>query len=255
MRGWQTTALPLPSREGRGPRSSGSQGDRQTVSRRVARSARRSPGSGPSRWSDSEEPLQAAPVEPRDHLIIDRDDGDGHPARLRDQLLPRYRVLGDVLGDKGNPLRRKKLFRRMTGLSGRRPVDCDVPARHDLSLLRRPPKTRSPSLKASDTRVPAPATSGFAARHARRCSSDRKKLSVVQSEVEARRSPSPCLPTQTMTPSASSPEPAWSTQSSNGSPQWWQRDRMRTQHWRDAQGVDCTARRPLFDQLGRGSDL
>jgi len=105
----------------------------------------------------------------------------------------------------------------MTGLSGRRPVDRDLAARHGLSLLRSPPKTRSPSVKASDTRVPAP-----------RCSSDRKKLSVVQSEVEACRSPSPCLPTQTMTASASSPEPAGSTPSSNGSPQWWQRDRLRT---------------------------
>jgi transposase len=74
----------------------------------------------------------------------------------------------------------------------------------------------------------APATSGCASRHACMCSSDRKKLSVVQCEIEARRSPSPCLPTQTITPSPSSPAPAWSTPSSNASPQWWQRDRMRT---------------------------
>ena len=67
---------------------------------------------------------------------------------------------------------------------------------------------RSPSLNASDTVVPAPATSGFAARHALRCSSDRKKLSVVQSEVEIRRSPPLCFPTQTMTPAASGSGPA-----------------------------------------------
>ena len=94
-----------------------------------------------------------------------------------------------------------------------------MPARHGLSLVRSPPKTRAPSLNASDASVPAPATSGFASRHARMCSSDRKKLSVVQSEVEARRSPTPCLPTQTTTSSPSSPEPAGSTPSSNGSPQ------------------------------------
>ena len=47
----------------------------------------------------------------------------------------------------------------------------------------------APSLNASLTTIPAPGMSGFASRHARRCSSDRKKLSVVQSESQARRSP------------------------------------------------------------------
>jgi hypothetical protein len=43
---------------------------------------------------------------------------------------------------------------------------------------------RSASVNASDTGVPAPPTSGFVARHARKCSSDRKNFRVVQSEVE-----------------------------------------------------------------------
>jgi hypothetical protein len=41
---------------------------------------------------------------------------------------------------------------------------------------------RSPSLKPSTTEAPAPSAPGFASRHARKCSSDRKKLIVVQSE-------------------------------------------------------------------------
>ena len=77
---------------------------------------------------------------------------------------------------------------------------------------------RSPSLNASAAVVPAPAISGFAARHALRCSSDRKKLRVVQSDVQARRSPSSRLPTQTMT-SVASNGPVGSAASSSGSPQ------------------------------------
>ena len=77
---------------------------------------------------------------------------------------------------------------------------------------------RSPSLNASAAVVPAPATPGFTARHALRCSSDRKKLSVVQSDVQARRFPSWRLPTQTITSPASS-GPVASAASSRGSPQ------------------------------------
>jgi hypothetical protein len=61
----------------------------------------------------------------------------------------------------------------------------------------------SPSLKASSTVMPAPGISEFTSRHACRWSSDRKKLSVVQSESQARRSPSTRFPTHTMIPSAS----------------------------------------------------
>src|SRR5436309_9238729 len=50
------------------------------------------------------------------------------------------------------------------------------------SPVSRPPKMRSPSLKPSATVAPAPSVAGFASRHALRCSSDRKKLIVVQSE-------------------------------------------------------------------------
>ncbi len=81
-----------------------------------------------------------------------------------------------------------------------------------------PPKIRFASLNASTAVAPAPAVSGFAARHALRCSSDRKKLSVVQSDVHTRRSPSPRLPTQTMTSPAPT-GPVASAARSSGSPQ------------------------------------
>ena len=71
----------------------------------------------------------------------------------------------------------------------------------------------APSSNASVTTIAAPATSGLEARHARKCSSDRKKLRVVQSPSQARRSSAGC-PTQTMTPSASGAGPAGSTDSS-----------------------------------------
>jgi hypothetical protein len=76
----------------------------------------------------------------------------------------------------------------------------------------------SPSLNASAIVIPAPATSGFSSRHARRCSSDRKKLSVVQSESHARRS-SARLPTQTIIPAASGSGPDGDTDSASGAAQ------------------------------------
>ena len=74
----------------------------------------------------------------------------------------------------------------------------------------------SPSLNASSMVMPAPSTSAFASRHTLRCSSDRKKLRVVQSESHARRSSSTRFPTQTMSPLASGPGPDGSTHSSIG---------------------------------------
>jgi len=76
----------------------------------------------------------------------------------------------------------------------------------------------SPSLKASAIVMPAPATSGLPSRHARRCSSDRKKFSVVQSESHARRS-SARFPTQTMIPDVAGPGPAGDTDSVSGAAQ------------------------------------
>jgi len=86
----------------------------------------------------------------------------------------------------------------------------------------------APSVNASLRTIPAPGISGFAARQARRCSSDRKKLRVVQSASQARRSSSARLPTQTMTPSASGSGPDGPTDSAIGSAQWWHCERMRT---------------------------
>ena len=77
----------------------------------------------------------------------------------------------------------------------------------------------SPSLNASSMVMPAPATFGLPSRHARMYSSDRKKLSVVQSESHARRPSSTRFPTHTMTPAASRPGPDGSTDSSRAAPQ------------------------------------
>ena len=97
--------------------------------------------------------------------------------------------------------------------------DGDLLIRHAFWPLRSPPKTRSPSLKASDTGVPAPSSVGLASHHALRCSSDRKKLSVVQVELQARCSPSHRFPAQTMTPSEPGPVPNGLADNSIGSPQ------------------------------------
>ena len=127
-----------------------------------------------------EEPLETAPVETYDHLAVHRDHRNGHPAGLGGQLVASSRILRHILRREDNPARRKELFRRVTGLSGRRPVDRDLTIRHVQAPTRRPPKTRAPSLKPSPTVVPAPSVAGFASRHSLRCSSDRKKLMVVQ---------------------------------------------------------------------------
>jgi hypothetical protein len=87
---------------------------------------------------------------------------------------------------------------------------------------------RRPSLNASTTVAPAPGTPGFAARHARRCSSDRKKFSVVQSDVASRHWPSARLPTHTMTSSDPGPTPSGPTPSARGAPQWWQSETIWT---------------------------
>jgi hypothetical protein len=75
---------------------------------------------------------------------------------------------------------------------------------------------RRASLNASTTVAPAPAASGLASRHALRCSSDRKKLSAVQSEVAIRRWPAARFSIQTMTPSASGPGPSGRAENSRG---------------------------------------
>jgi hypothetical protein len=80
---------------------------------------------------------------------------------------------------------------------------------------------RVPSLNASATVAPAPGTSGFATRHALRCSSDRKKFSVVQSDVATRRWSGERVPTHTMAASDSRPAPSGPASSVKGVWQWW----------------------------------
>ena len=176
--------------------------------------------------SQAQEALQAAPVEARNDLVVDHHDGDGHPPGLRHQLCSRPLILGDVLGGERDPVRRKKLFRRVAGLSGRGPVHRDLMRRHRRHscggrrlMSRSSPKMCWPSLKASMTGVPAPTISGCVAYQARRCSSDRKKLRVVQRNVQRRPASSPCWPTQTMSSAAVGSGPVASAEKISGSPQ------------------------------------
>ena len=67
--------------------------------------------------------LQPAAIETDDDLIVDGDDRNSHPSCAGDQLLASLRIVGDVLGCELDAVRRKKLFRRVTGLSRRGPVD------------------------------------------------------------------------------------------------------------------------------------
>ena len=114
--------------------------------------------------------------------------------------------------------------------------DCQVVDQYTVMLrfaisyspVSRPPKMRSPSLKPSATVAPAPSAVGFAFRHALRCSSDRKKLIVVQSESATLHRSSVRFPSHSMTPSASGPGPSGETENSTGIVQWWQRDRIST---------------------------
>jgi hypothetical protein len=78
---------------------------------------------------------------------------------------------------------------------------------------------RSPSLKPSSTVVPAPSAAGFASRHARRWSSDRKKLMVVQYLSASRQLSSTRVPIHSMTPLAPGPGPSGEAANSTGS---WQ---------------------------------
>ena len=80
--------------------------------------------------SKSQKPLEPTPVEPDDDIVIHQDHRHRHPSCSGDQLLARFRVLCDVLRRERNPMRRKKLFRRVAGLSGRGPVDRDLSIRH-----------------------------------------------------------------------------------------------------------------------------
>src|SRR5713101_1585479 len=52
------------------------------------------------------------------NLVVYRDDRDGHPPGPRDQLCAGHRIVRDVLRRKINAVGRKKLFRRVTRLSG-----------------------------------------------------------------------------------------------------------------------------------------
>lgn len=87
------------------------------------------------------------------------------------------------------------------------------------SPLRRPPKIQVASLNPSTTVVPPPWSVGFASRHALRCSSDRKKLMVVQSESATLHRSSTRFPIQSMIPSASRPGLCGVAENSRGEPQ------------------------------------
>jgi hypothetical protein len=78
---------------------------------------------------------------------------------------------------------------------------------------------RRPSVNASPSVTPAPAALWWPCHHARRCSSDRKKLSLVQSTVHARPSSGPDRVTHTMRSRASGPGPSGPTANPSGASQ------------------------------------
>ena len=168
--------------------------------------------------SESEQALKLAPVEPHDDLVVHGDDGHRHPSRLRDELGAGCLIIRDVLRRERHAFLRKKLFRRVTRLSGRGPVDRYQPVAHRHAFPIKPPKIRRARLNASPTVAPEPAAPGFAARHARKSSSDRKKFSCVQSDVAIRRWSSRRASTHTMSPSASGPGLSGVTENAIGSP-------------------------------------
>ncbi len=85
--------------------------------------------------------------------------------------------------------------------------------------LKSPPKTRRAILNASVTVAPAPSAAGFDSRHALRWSSDRKKLSIVQSEFTTRPRFAACFSNHTITPSASGPGASGETEKFRGASQ------------------------------------
>src|SRR3989442_6843330 len=87
------------------------------------------------RVSHPEQALKPPTVESHHDLLPYDDHGHRHPAGLRDQLLSCRGILSDVLGGELYPVRRKKLFRRMTRLSGRGPVDRHLSFRHFVTHL------------------------------------------------------------------------------------------------------------------------
>ena len=78
---------------------------------------------------------------------------------------------------------------------------------------------RRPRMKASPRRMPAPGSPSCSRHHPRSASSDRKKLSRVQSPVQARSSSGPDRVTQTMSPAASE-GPSGPTGNRSGAPVW-----------------------------------
>src|SRR6266436_1276149 len=198
-RALRTSAWHPHERGGHGPRSSGTPPGFRAWYRAAVRSPRHSRGSGRRAPSYAEQSLETAAVEADDHLVIHRDDWHRHSSGLSDQLIASRGVLGDVLGRERDTMGRKKLFRSVARLSGRGPVDRDIPRAHGSLSTSRPPKTRRPTLNASGSVMPAPCSCWLFSHHARRCSSDRKKFSFVQRTVHARQLPGTKRVTHTMT--------------------------------------------------------
>ena len=110
--------LDWPSPGGRGSLSWDTRPRLPTGPRLGVRPALHSPGSERSASSDPEQALEPAAVEAHDDLVVHRDHRHRHPAGPRDELLARRRILGDVPRRERDPPGRRKLFRRVAGLSG-----------------------------------------------------------------------------------------------------------------------------------------
>ncbi len=84
--------------------------------------------------SETEEPLELAPVESDDDDVADEYDRDRHPAGPGHHFNPRRLVLSDVLRLERHAVSRKELFRRVTGRSRGGPVDGHLSIGHRRSF-------------------------------------------------------------------------------------------------------------------------
>ena len=141
-------------------------------------------------------------------------------------------------------MRRKELFRRVAGLSGRGPVDRDLA--FVIVQLSREQAAENPlaDLEASATVAPAPSAVGFAVPPRPQVFFRPEEVDRRSERVDGLASPRRrASPNHTIMPSASGPAPPGVAANISGSPQWWQDDATHglADHRRQAERVDRAA--------------
>jgi hypothetical protein len=74
--------------------------------------------SGQRASTNVQKSLQTTSVEANNHFVVHHDRWNRHPPCTPDKFIASSRIFRDILGRKLDPMGRKKLFRRVTGLSG-----------------------------------------------------------------------------------------------------------------------------------------